>query len=1007
MTRFFRSWLRSVSDAMPTRRRAFVPCVYLLEDRTLPSVQFTPAPYAVPGDRPDTPLTHIVPTSPVEPYVSVNPADPDDIAVSSQGGIRVSTSAGGSFTGASRFPVTSNGDTATTYDSAGRLFWVNITSSGGVNANTITIAQVDPTTGGIIASHLVDQVPDSSFREDKEFIAADPSTNNLYVIWVRGEPATRTPHILMRYSSDQGVSWSNPVQVDNGSDGRVFAPTVTVAPDHRVYAAYHSVSCLEFCGAGDIVPDHDGQIVVVRFNNALMDPVRSIAEAPGRADVTYNLQTAGAPRQIPGATFWTEGYTQPWILADPVRSGNVYVISADSNNGFHQDYGDIRLARSTDYGMTWSSSLIETSSTIFPNAAIDRFGDIVVAWYDNRRGLHNAAGHFKLDVYATYSTDGGLTFAPAFPVNDQTPGVNTPDGNIFDPDPGAAIQDPGPPPTTRIGEYFGIAIWGGTAYVAWNGNRFAGFNNPVDQQVWMKSFAIQGSLTVTGTAGNDYLNIRTVADNRDDVEVIVNGQRQYAGLWSALTAIIVSPTGGNDILSLDDTLASTPVTVDLGNGNDIVVISGTDGDLDTIQGPVSIHGGSGSDVLVARDEYHNANTAYAITGSSVARPGWAGISYDHISTLNVYGGFGDDTYNVQGSLQGQVNVNAGLSSNILNLDDESNTADTTYTITATSLSRTGSGTVNYSNITDLVLTGGSGTNTYNVPSTRNQYPTTLNTGNGSDTVNVRGAAGPLFLNSGSGGDTITLSNSAGTLGGIGPVILNDPSNRAAVTVDDSGFAGSTTYTVTSTQVTAVAWPNLLLTYNNPARLDLNGSSGDDQFNIESAASATATTVTAGSGGNRFEVSPTAQYLTSVAGPLSLLGSGADTLVFWDTANLNAETYTFDDVPSSLSLATVPVSVSFVGMAAVYLETNGMSTVNDPSGSVLIDTPPPSGPDAAQEPPVTLSSATEGSLAQALPDTTQKRKTAWPAAPAGSDLLSWMATRPREDPDLPAWAALEL
>ena len=85
----------------------------------------------------------------------------------------------------------------------------------------------------------------------------------------------------------------------------------------------------------------------------------------------------------------------------------------------------------------------------------------------------------------------------------------------------------------------------------------------------------------------------------------------------------------------------------------------------------------------------------------------------------------------------------------------------------------------------------------------------------------------------------------------------------------------------------------------------------------------------------------------------------------------------------------------------------MSTVNDPSGSVLIDTPPPSGPDAAQEPPVTLSSATEGSLAQALPDTTQKGKTAWPAVPSGSDLLSWIATRPREDPDLPAWAALEL
>jgi len=29
-----------------------------------------------------------------------------------------------------------------------------------------------------------------------------------------------------------------------------------------------------------------------------------------------------------------------------------------------------------------------------------------------------------------------------------------------------------------------------------------------------------------------------------------------------------------------------------------------------------------------------------------------------------------------------------------------------------------------------------------------------------------------------------------------------------------------------------------------------------------------------------------------------------------------------------------------GMATVYLETNRMSTVDDPSGSVLVDVPPP-------------------------------------------------------------------
>jgi hypothetical protein len=981
-------------------RRPFVPRLLLLEDRTLPSVQFTPAPYAVPANRPDTPLGRFSPFL-VEPYISVNPTDPGNIAVSSQNGISVSTTAGGSFTGASRF-INSNGDTSTTYDSAGRLFWINDTNA----SSAIRVNQVDPTTGGIISGHVVDQVPDNSFTDDKDFIAADPSNNNLYVIWTRfGPGGDLDTQVLMRYSTDQGATWSAPVRVDNGNDGYVWPGTVTVAPDHRVYAAYHSTSEI----VRDWVPDHDGKIVVVRYNNDLTDPVRSIAEVPGRADITFNFQTDGFPRTIPGATFVTQGSAQPWILADPVRPGNLYVISADSNNGFRQDYGDIRLARSSDYGMTWSSSLIETSSTLFPNAAIDQNGDIVVAWYDNRRGLNNAAGHFKLDVYATYSTDGGLTFAPAFPVNDQTPGVNTPNGNVFDPDPGAPIAALGPPPTTRIGEYFGIAISGGTAYVAWNGNTFGGFNNPNGTQVWMKAFAVRGSLTVTGTSGGDYIIIRSIADNPAFLEVLVNGQRQYAGLWSALTGVTVTATPGNDVVQIDDTVSATPVTVNEGDGADQVHISPFPNNLDTIQGPVSVHGGSGTNTLTFYDQNNYADTTYTVTGSSVARTGSAVVTYSR-TNLTLWGGGGNDAYNIVGTVPSLILRLVSIGLNTLNIDDGSNTADTIYTVTASSISWTGSSSVSYNNITNLVLSAGTGNNTYNVQSTPSLSSTTLNTGSGVDTVNVRGSAGPLFINSGSGGDTITLSSAAATLSGLGHVIINDPSNRATVTVDDSGFAGSTAYTLTSTQVAAAAWPNFLLSYNNLAGLNLHGSSGDDRFNIESTASGTATTVTAGTGSNRFDLTPTDQYLAAVAGPLSLFGSGADTLVFWDTANPNAETYTFDDIPSNLTLATVPVSIDFFGMATVYLETNGMSTVNDPSGTVLVNVQPPSPPDTAQLPLIPSVTA-DDSLVQALLDAAQERHATVTGAVLvadvmATDFLHQGTKRPEEDPEVGAWAALD-
>jgi hypothetical protein len=974
--------MRAASGRTPARRlatrRRIVPRLLRLEDRTLPSVQFTPAPYAVPANRPDTPLTSIDKINGgVEPYLTVNPADPGDIAVSNGAGIRVSTSAGGNFPAGARFPLppTPVGDTCTTYDSAGRLFWINVTT----NPSTITIAQVDPSTGGILSRHVVDQVPDSSFSDDKDFIAADPSNNNLYVIWTRFD-ASNDAQVLMRYSSNQGASWTDPVQVDNGSDNFVWPATVAIAPNHMVYASYHSVTL-----DSDNTPEHDGKIVVVRFNNDLTDPIRSIAEVPGRADITRNIQTAGFTRQIPGATFLTQGSLQPWILADPARPGNIYVISADSNNGFHQDYGDIRLARSTDYGLTWSSSLIQTSSALFPNAAIDQFGDIVVGWYDNRRGLNNAAGHFKLDVYATYSTDGGLTFAPAFPVNDQTPGVNTPDGNIFDPDPGAAIYDPGPPPTTRIGEYFGIAIWGGTAYVAWNGNHFAGFDHPVDQQVWTKAFAIRGSLTVTGTPGSDDIIIRTIADNPDSLEVIVNGQRQYAGLWSALTNITVNATPGDDYVEIDDTVAGTPVTVNNGNGTDTVPLSAFSEDVDAIKGPVTVHGGSGTNAITFNDRYNTANITYTITDSSVTRTGSALISFTNART-SFFGGSGNDGYHIVGAISTLVNLYPGSGSNTVTIDDGSNTADTTYTVTASAVTWTGSGPINLNgSFTSLVLTGGSGDNSYNVQSTPSGSSTTLNTGGGVDTVNVHGTAGLLTIN-GAGRGTVAISNGASTLGGIGHVIINEPSNSAAVTVDDSGSAGSTTYTLTSTQVAAAAWPNFLLVYNNLASLNLKGGSGDDSFAVESTASATATTITAGSGSNRFDLTPTAHYLAAVAGPLSLFGSGPDTLVFWDTANPSAETYNFDDIPSNLTLTTVPVSINFFGMAAVYLETNGMSTVNDPSGKVLVDVPPPSPPNTARRRATAPSIAAAGNLVTAPRDDTQERNAAVLSAPSVSDAL---------------------
>ena len=243
------------------------------------------------------------------------------------------------------------------------------------------------------------------------------------------------------------------------------------------------------------------------------------------------------------------------MLPDPVRPGQVYVIAADDTDNNHAagDQSDLYIARSNDNGATWQRTLLPTgggtSFQLFPTAVIDQFGNIVVTWYDNRRGLvndgpdniaGNADDNFLLDWMGMYSVDGGVTWSAPFQINDVA----------FDPDEAPLTQFNGP--TTRIGEYFGLDTFGGTAYVALNGNTPGG--TQTSQQVVFDAFAISGSLVVSGDDNgptNDNFVMRRLAANPDFVEIFVNGDRQYVGLFEGLSQVTFDGLGGNDSLTID------------------------------------------------------------------------------------------------------------------------------------------------------------------------------------------------------------------------------------------------------------------------------------------------------------------------------------------------------------------------------------------------------------------------------------------------------------------------
>jgi hypothetical protein len=81
----------------------------------------------------------------------------------------------------------------------------------------------------------------------------------------------------------------------------------------------------------------------------------------------------------------------------------------------------IEFQRSTDLGRTWTSPVIldndnlsQQYSSFFPQMGVAPDGRVDVIWWDNRRSKG-----YGFDIYYTYSTDGGRTWAPNIRISQQ------------------------------------------------------------------------------------------------------------------------------------------------------------------------------------------------------------------------------------------------------------------------------------------------------------------------------------------------------------------------------------------------------------------------------------------------------------------------------------------------------------------------------------------------------------------------------------------------------------
>jgi len=161
-----------------------------------------------------------------------------------------------------------------------------------------------------------------------------------------------------------------------------------------------------------------------------------------------------------------------WDRSGGAHTGRVYAIWVqekpdESNNT------DVMLQYSNDDGATWTKAVklnddATLNSQFNPAIALDQTtGDVAVSWYDARRdvghwGLADTDGipNDDVQIWATYTTDGGAKFVPNFRVSAGT--SNIPDaGSNFD-----------------SGDYTHAAFVDHVFYPAWSDNSNSTGENP-------------------------------------------------------------------------------------------------------------------------------------------------------------------------------------------------------------------------------------------------------------------------------------------------------------------------------------------------------------------------------------------------------------------------------------------------------------------------------------------------------------------------------------------------
>lgn len=365
--------------------------------------------------------------SEVEPWVEVNPLNPDNLVgvwqqdrYSDGGanglGVGVSSDGGASWT---RLPPTSlprftrcqgaapasDGD----YERASDP-WVSFGPDGDGYQASLSFNETRDQANAILVSESKDGGsswgPVSVLRRDtsplvfndKETVTADHTDGRYaYAVWDRLEqfPSSssfRGPTWLAR-TTDGGASWQPARQIlDPGANNQTLGNQIVVMPDGDLVNAYALFQ-------GGL-----RSVAVMRSTDK---------GAAWSAQVVVNtLETVGVRDPRNGQPVRT-AESIPEVASDRRRgTDNVYLVWQDArfSGGF---YDQIAFSRSSDGGASWSTpkriSTHPATQAFTPAIRVDAQGNLGVTYYDFRSDSRDSLS-LDTDVWFLRSTDGGETF---------------------------------------------------------------------------------------------------------------------------------------------------------------------------------------------------------------------------------------------------------------------------------------------------------------------------------------------------------------------------------------------------------------------------------------------------------------------------------------------------------------------------------------------------------------------------------------------------------------------